>query len=144
MLRAAEDRVPGRRVRTVRGGGPAAAGGEDYAFAGPGGGGGGARRGDDAAAVGEEGDREGDAGVEVLAEEVVAVVEGACADLDCEVVGGWGGVGDCIEGEAGRGLLVGLGFKGQRAAQVEARGIRVVNLPWLALDLFHYKSSRHY
>jgi hypothetical protein len=27
---------------------------------------------------------------------------------------------------------------------VEVRGIRVVNLPWLALDLFDYKSSRHY
>lgn len=32
---------------------------------------------------------------------MVAVVEGAGTYLDCEAVWGWGGVGDCIEGEAG-------------------------------------------
>lgn len=38
--------------------------------------------GDDSDAVGEEGDAEGRAGVEVLADEEVAVVEGRGADCD--------------------------------------------------------------
>jgi hypothetical protein len=46
----------------------------------------------------------------VLAEEVVAVVEGAGANSNCEVVRAWGRSWDCVEGEAGKGLLVRLYF----------------------------------
>lgn len=56
---------------------PACARVEEDAFSGPLLGGGGGPRGcDDADAVGEEGDAEGSARVEVLADEEVAVVEG--------------------------------------------------------------------
>lgn len=66
----------------------------------PGLGGGGAAGGDDvAAAVGEEGHGEGGAGVELLSDEDVAVVEGCGGDLDDEVVGFGGGVGDVDEFE---------------------------------------------
>ncbi len=107
--RAAQDRVAGRRVGALARRRPAAPRREDHALAPPAGGRGGADRGgDDAAAVGEEGDGEPDAWVQVLAEEVVAVVEGAGADLDREVVGagrrGW----HCVEGEAGKKLLARL------------------------------------
>lgn len=57
-------------------------------------GGGGAGGGDEAAAVGEEGDGEGGAGVEVLPDEEVAVVEGCGGDLDDEIVGAGVGFGD--------------------------------------------------
>lgn len=61
----------------------------------PGEGGRGGAGGDDvAAAVGEEGDGEGCAGVEFLADEEVAVVEGCGGDFDEEVVGAGGGVRD--------------------------------------------------
>jgi hypothetical protein len=49
---------------------------------------------------------------------VVAVVEGAGADLDSEVIGAGGRVGDCVEGEAGRGLL------GLISESGELRGLR--------------------
>ena len=60
---------------------------------------------DDAGAVGEKGVGEGDGGVEVLADEEVAVVEGDGGDFDEELAGAWGGLGDGVELEAwgGRG-----------------------------------------
>ena len=39
---------------------------------------------------------EGDAGVEVLADEEVAVVEGAGVEADEEFAGSWGGFGDGV------------------------------------------------
>lgn len=73
-----------------------------------GGGGGGAGGDDDAAAVGEEGDVEGRAGVEVLADEEVAVVEGGGGEADEEFVGLRGGVGDFgyLETGLGEGLVL--------------------------------------
>lgn len=84
----------------------------------PGGGGcGGAGRDDVAAAVGEEGDVEGRAGVEVLADEEVAVVEGGGGEADEEVVGSGCGGGDGGELEAvgegeGGGVSAGVAFAG--------------------------------
>lgn len=61
----------------------------------------------------------------MLAKEVIAVVEGAGADLDCEVLRAWEGSWDCLEGEAGRGLLARLFFffspQSWRAVWVEVR-----------------------
>lgn len=102
QFRAAEDRVAGRGLGPVGRGGPSRAGVQDDALVEPvGGGGGGAGGSDDAAAVGEEGDGEGRPGVEVLADEEVAVVEGGGGEADEELVGLWGGVGDFGDLETG-------------------------------------------
>jgi len=58
--------------------------------------GGGAERGDDAEAVCEEGDSEGRGGVEVLAQEEVAVVEGGGVEGYEEVVWAWRGGWDIL------------------------------------------------
>ncbi len=85
-------------------GGPARAGVQDDAFVQPGGGGGRGAGGDDgAAAVGEEGHVEGGAGVEVLADEEVAVVERGGVHADEDFVGLGGGVGDLGYLETGEG-----------------------------------------
>lgn len=56
-----------------------------------------AEGGDGAVAVGEERVGEGDARVEVLADEEVAVVEGAGREFDEELAGAGGGDGDGVE-----------------------------------------------
>lgn len=58
-------------------------------------------------AVGEEWVREGDVGVQVLADEEVAVVEGCGVEADEELAGPGGGKGDVGELKAGKGLVCG-------------------------------------
>ena len=60
-----------------------------------------AEGGDGAVAVGEERGGEGDAWVEGLADEEVAVVEGGGGEADEELLWAWGGDGDGVELEAG-------------------------------------------
>lgn len=79
---------------------PAAAGGDEDAFAEVVGRDGGAGGDDGADAVGEEGGGEGDCGVEVLADEVVAVVEGGGVELDCDFVRLRGGEREVAEFES--------------------------------------------
>jgi hypothetical protein len=76
---------------------------------------------------------------------VFAVVKGAGAYLDCEVVWRWGGLGDGIEGEAEESQwLALLELLSSQDFWFENCSLRVVNLPWFPLDLFDCKSSRHY
>lgn len=69
---------------------------------------------DDARGVREERGGEGDGGVEVLADEEVAVVEGDGGDFDEELAGAGGGLRDGVELEAvgGGGSIWGLGGDG--------------------------------
>lgn len=105
-----------------------------------GGGAGGAEGGDGAVAVGEERGGEGDARVEVLADEEVAVVERGGREADEELLRPGGGGGDGVELEAVRGVgeFVLGGFKGPRKG-----GSRIVDLAWLPLGLFHSERVRH-
>lgn len=100
QLRRANDR-PGLVgvVGPVGGGNPSAAWGDEDGFAdelGSGRGDGRTSRLDDAVAVGEKRLLEGDAGVEVLADEEVAVVEGAGPEADEKLAGAGGRFGDGV------------------------------------------------
>jgi hypothetical protein len=117
-FRAAEDGVASGGFGAIGGVLPAAAGHQDYRLSEPGFGGRGADCGHDAVAVCEEGHFEGGAGVEVLAEEEVAVIESGGVNIDYEVVGArswrWNGFqGETVWFEVRRnvGLMVhGVGY----------------------------------
>lgn len=81
VFRPAEDAV-GALFGSVGGALPATARRKEYTFTEPVLGHGGASGGDDPNGIGEERDAEGDARVEVLADEVVTVVQGSCEEFN--------------------------------------------------------------
>lgn len=88
---------------------------------GEGGRGGPAEGDDDARGVREERGGEGDGGVEVLADEEVAVVEGNGGDFDEELAGAWGWLGDGVELEAGSGVRGGFRMDGEGGGRTGTR-----------------------